>query len=314
MPPAAVPRRRPTLAASLRCLKALRIAASARSAAANWLRAALLPLALLAPGCAALPEPAPSAPPGWTLLFADEFDRPGQPDPSFWTPELGYLRNEEAQYYTARPENLRVENGTLILEARKERYQGFSYTSASITGIDRRQFQYGRVEVRAQLPRARGTWPAIWLLGGDIMEVGCPRCGEIDIMEHVGHEPGRIYGTIHTPAFNHTLGTAKGGSVTVPEPWAAFHTYAVEWSAERIDFFLDAKPYYSFAKPGDDPALWPFDKPFYLILNLAIGGAWGGEKGIDATAFPQRLVIDYVRVYRREPGTALLDQPRTAQR
>jgi beta-glucanase (GH16 family) len=292
----------PTLHVSPRCLKTLRLAAGVRAAAASGIRAVLLPLTLLAPGCAAISEPAPAVPPGWSLLFADEFDRPGPPDPAVWTPELGYVRNEEAQYYTARPENLRVEDGTLVIEAREETFQGFSYTSASITGIDRRQFQYGRVEVRAKLPQGRGTWPAIWLLGGDIMEVGCPRCGEIDIMEHVGHEPGRIYGTIHTPAFNHTLGTAKGGSVTVPEPWAAFHTYAVDWSADRIDFSVDGTRYYTFSRPGDDPAVWPFDKPFYLILNLAVGGGWGGEKGIDATVFPQRLVIDYVRVYRAAGG------------
>jgi beta-glucanase (GH16 family) len=121
-------------------------------------------------------------------------------------------------------------------------------------------------------------------------------------MEHVGHEPGQIYGTVHTPAFNHQLGTSKGGSVRVPEPWTHFHIYGVEWSPERIDFMVDGEPYFSFEKPGEDPAAWPFDKPFYLILNLAVGGAWGGERGIDEADFPQRFVIDYVRVYRRSAG------------
>jgi beta-glucanase (GH16 family) len=288
-----------------------------RPSLARWLRRIAPPLsraaAILAVtwayGCASV-DGRGEAPAGWALAFSDEFDRAGPPDPALWTPELGYVRNEEAQYYTARRANLRVENGTLVIEAHREAYQGFAFTSASVATIDRRQFRYGRVEVRAKLPRGRGTWPAIWLLGGDIGEVGWPQSGEIDVMEHVGHEPGRIYGTVHTPAFNHTLGTSKGGSIKLPEPWKAFHTYAVEWSAERIEFFVDEQRYFSFAKQADDPAVWPFDKPFYLILNLAIGGAWGGERGIDEAAFPQRFLVDYVRVYRRSadppaPGAAL---------
>jgi beta-glucanase (GH16 family) len=270
---------------------------------ATPLRIGLVLACILTAGCAAVP--AEAVRPGWSLVFSDEFDGPGAPDPALWTPELGYVRNEEAQYYTARRENMRVENGALVIEARKERYQGFAFTSASLTTIDRQQFRYGRVEVRAKLPKARGTWPAIWLLGGDIMEVGWPQSGEIDIMEHVGHEPGRIYGTVHTPAFNHALGTSKGGSVTVADAGDAFHVYAAEWSAQRIDFFVDDRRYFSFEKQRDDPAVWPFDKPFYVILNLAVGGSWGGERGIDAAAFPQRFVIDYVRVYR---------DARTAQR
>jgi beta-glucanase (GH16 family) len=273
-------------------------------------------LLLLAAACAGTDEPPPVRH-GWKLAFSDEFSRPGGPDPALWTPELGYVRNEEAQYYTARPENARVEDGMLVIEARQERYQGFSFTSASLTTIDHRQFRYGRVEVRAKLPQARGTWPAIWLLGGDIGEVGWPKSGEVDIMEHVGHEPGRIYGTIHTPAYNHVIGTSKSGSVKVPEPWNSFHTYVVEWTAERIEFFVDEERYFSFAKERDDPAVWPFDKPFYLILNLAVGGSWGGERGIDAAAFPQRFLIDHVRLYMREPEQAShapADHARTAQR
>lgn len=249
------------------------------------------------------------APPGWWLVFADEFDRDGPPDPEIWTPELGYVRNEEAQYYTARAENLRIENGLLVIEARKERYQGFSFTSASLATIDHRHFRYGRVEVRTKLPSARGTWPAAWLLGADIGEVGWPASGEIDVMEHVGHDPGRIYGTVHTATHNHLLANAKGGSIEVNSATAAFHLYAVEWSPERIDFFVDERRYHTVHKDGDGDDAWPFDKPFYLILNLAIGGNWGGERGIDDAAFPQRFLIDHVRVYRargEEPaaGTA----------
>jgi beta-glucanase (GH16 family) len=267
------------------------------------LRLAFVPLllALLASGCADLgiARHHPPGLPGWSLDFDDEFDHAGAPDPAKWTPELGYVRNEEAQYYTARPENVRVENGMLVIEAHKERYQGFSYTSASITTFDHRQFLYGRVEVRAKLPAGLGTWPAIWLLGADINQVGWPACGEIDIMENVGHEPLRIYGTVHTPAYNHTLKTSKGGTIEIESPSDGFHVYGVEWSPDRVDFFVDERRYFTFQNERRGNAVWPFDKPQYLILNLAIGGDWGGERGIDDQLFPHRYLIDYVRVYRR---------------
>jgi beta-glucanase (GH16 family) len=267
------------------------------------LRLAFVPLllALLASGCAELgiARHHPPGLPGWSLDFDDEFDHAGAPDPAKWTPELGYVRNEEAQYYTARPENVRVENGMLVIEAHKERYQGFSYTSASITTFDHRQFLYGRVEVRAKLPAGLGTWPAIWLLGADINQVGWPACGEIDIMENVGHEPLRIYGTVHTPAYNHTLKTSKGGTIEIESPSDGFHVYGVEWSPDRVDFFVDERRYFTFQNERRGNAVWPFDKPQYLILNLAIGGDWGGERGIDDQLFPHRSLIDYVRVYRR---------------
>jgi len=267
------------------------------------LRPALIPLllALFASGCAEFDLARHQAPalPGWSLDFDDEFDRAGAPDPSKWTPELGYVRNGEAQYYTARPQNVRVENGMLVIEARKERYQGFSYTSASITTFDHRQFLYGRVEVRAKLPGGLGTWPAIWLLGADINQVGWPACGEIDIMENVGHESSRIYGTVHTPAYNHTLKTAKGGTLDAEAPAEKFHVYALEWSKDRLDFFVDDRRYFTFHNEGRGNAVWPFDKPQYLILNLAIGGDWGGERGINDQLFPHRYLIDFVRVYHR---------------
>ena len=262
--------------------------------------AILLAVALLASGCASTREPADGSarPPGWSLVFADEFEHRGPPDPTKWTPELGFVRNEEAQYYTARPENLRVENGALVIEARKEPYQGFAYTSASLTTIDHEHFLYGRVELRAKIPAGKGTWPAAWLLGADINEIGWPASSEIDIMEHVGHEPARIYGTVHTPAYNHVLNTSKGGSLDLEAPWARFHVYAVEWSMDRIDFFVDDRRYFTFANEDGGASVWPFEKPHYLILNLAIGGSWGGERGIDDAGFPHRYLIDYVRVYR----------------
>jgi beta-glucanase (GH16 family) len=248
------------------------------------------------PAGAATPAPASS---GWTLVFSDEFDTPGALDPAKWGYEIGYVRNQEAQYYTSRSENVRAEGGNLVIEARKEPYQGHGYTSASVNTRGRFEFQYGRVEVRAKLPTGNGTWPAIWMLGTSIGQIGWPACGEIDVMENVGFEPNRIYGTVHTAAYNHVQGTARGANVTVANPWEAFHVYAMEWHADRIDVFVDGEKYFTFRNEGTGSAAWPFDKPQYLLLNLAIGGSWGGQKGIDDSRFPHRYLVDYVRVYKQ---------------
>jgi beta-glucanase (GH16 family) len=249
----------------------------------------------------ATPSPTPTAAPapsGWTLVFSDEFETPGALDPAKWGYEVGYIRNDEKQYYTSRSENVRVEGGSLVIEARKEPYQGYAYTSASVNTRGRFEFLYGRVEVRAKLPTGNGTWPAIWMLGTNIGQVGWPTCGEIDIMENVGFEPTRIYGTIHTAAYNHVAGTAKGSNVTIANPWEDFHVYAMEWYADRIEIFVDGQRYFTFRNEGTGSRTWPFDKPQYLLINLAIGGSWGGQKGIDDTLFPHRYLIDYVRIYR----------------
>lgn len=249
----------------------------------------------------------------WKLVWADEFELNGLPDPKKWTNEVGFIRNQEAQYYTAaRPENVRVENGKLVIEARKEkfpnaRYQEGNarrgklfaeYTSASLTTEGLGQWKHGRVEVRAKLPQGRGVWPAIWMLGTNRKEVGWPACGEIDIMEYVGFEPDVIHANIHTRKYNHVKKTGKGSRLTVKKPFAEFHVYAIEWSGEKIDFYVDDQKFFSYAKEaGAGEDAWPFDQPHYLILNLAIGGAWGGQKGIDDSIFPARYEIDYVRVY-----------------
>lgn len=233
-----------------------------------------------------------------TLVWEDQFDGRGLPDAGRWDYEIGRVRNNERQYYTrARTMNARVEDGLLVIESHRESYEGADYTSASLTS--RASWTYGRIEVRAKLPKGRGTWPAIWTLGTNIREAGWPRCGEIDIMEHVGFDPGRIHANIHTQAYNHVQRTNKGNSVLVSQPDAEFHVYEAVWTPDQIDIRVDGQRYFTFAREAGGDAVWPFDKPQYLILNLAIGGSWGGQQGVDDSVFPARFLIDYVRVYRR---------------
>jgi len=248
----------------------------------------------------AAPSPVPpQSPAGWALVFSDEFDQPGSLDPAKWGYEIGYIRNKEAQYYTSRPENVRAEGGHLLIEGRKEAHEGYGYTSASINTQGRFEFLYGRVEVRAKLPAGVGAWPAVWMLGTNRAQVRWPACGEIDIMENVGFDPLRIHGSVHTAAYNHTIGTQKTATLTVASPTVEFHVYAMEWYADRIEIFVDGLKYFTFRNEGTGSATWPFDKPQYLLINLAIGGSWGGQKGIDDSSFPQRYLIDYVRIYQQ---------------
>lgn len=255
----------------------------------------------------------------WKLVWSDEFSREGLPDPAKWGYERGFVRNQELQYYTAsKPENARVEDGMLIIEAHKarlpnpdhradassrrwqQRRKFAEFTSASLITRDTATWTYGRIEVRAKVPAARGTWPAIWMLGANIGEVGWPACGEIDILEHVGHEPGVVFANVHTRGFNHMRGNGRGSRHELPTAESEFHVYSVEWTPQRMDFLVDGKKYFALENDGSGVDSWPFDAPQYLILNLAIGGSWGGAKGVDEAAFPQRFLIDYVRVYQRE--------------
>jgi len=236
----------------------------------------------------------------WELVWADEFNGAGLADEAKWSYEKGFIRNREKQYYTeARPENARMEDGSLVIESRKEQYENGEYTSASLHTKGKAEWLYGRIEVRAKLPAGRGMWPAIWMLGANFGRTRWPDCGEIDIMENVGFDPNIIHANIHTKAYNHVKGTAKGAKITADRPWEEFHVYAVEWFEDHMDFYFDDQKYFSFANEGTGNDFWPFDKPHYLILNAAIGGAWGGQKGIDDGIFPQKYHVDYVRVFRR---------------
>ena len=252
---------------------------------------AILASALLF-GCAQQPE--------WKLVWSDEFDVQGLPDSTKWTFEEGYVRNKELQYYTkARLENARVEDGVLIIETRKDNFEGHPITSASVTTEGRASWNSGRIQVRAKIPGALGSWPAIWMLGVNRPEVGWPECGEIDIMENVGFDPDLIHANIHTKAYNHVQKTNKGNKIAVEAPGQDFHVYAIEWSREKIDFFLDDQKYFTYENEGTGDDVWPFDKPHYLILNTAFGGTWGGRQGVDESALPIQFLIDYVRVYQK---------------
>lgn len=235
----------------------------------------------------------------WQLVWHDEFNYQGLPDKSKWTYEQGMVRNNEAQYYTVdRLKNARVEQGNLIIQAHKEKYKNAEYSSASLTTKGIQDWTYGRIEVKAKVPTGTGTWAAIWMLGSNFPETPWPLCGEIDLMENVGFDPNVVHGNIHTEKFNHAMGTNKGNGIQLAQPYNEYHVYAVEWFEDRIDFYVDDNKHFTFENDGQDVESWPFDKPQYLILNLAIGGSWGGEHGIDDSIFPQKLEIDYVRVYQ----------------
>jgi beta-glucanase (GH16 family) len=238
----------------------------------------------------------------YKLIWSDEFNYSGLPDSTNWTFEEGMKRNNEVQYYTKRRrKNAWVRNGSLTIEARKEHYRGGEYTSASIMTHSKKEFLYGRLEMRAKLPLGRGTWPAFWLIGTNIKEVGWPQCGEIDIMEYVGFDSLQVFANINTKAYNHSIKTGKGNALVVEKPWQNYHVYAMEWTHEKIDFYCDSIKYFTFQNDfrGDDNT-WPYDKPHFLIVNLAIGGNWGGQRGIDDSRFPQKYKIDYIRYYSLE--------------
>lgn len=238
------------------------------------------------------------------LVWSDEFDRDGMPDPDKWTydigdgcPDLCGWGNKERQYYTSDYKNVRVSGGKLIIEAHNDAYEESAYTSAKVRANEEHSVKYGYIEVKAKLPYGRGTWPAIWMLPQESSYGQWPASGEIDIMEHVGYDPGVVHGTIHTEAFNHAIGTQVGKHRQVKDFSHTFHRYAVNWTKDAIEFYIDGDKYNEFKNNGAGPEAWPFDHSFYLIMNIAVGGMWGGRQGIDESIWPQRMEVDYVRVY-----------------
>jgi beta-glucanase (GH16 family) len=238
------------------------------------------------------------------LIWSDEFEKSGLPDPTKWDYDVGDhgWGNNELQYYSKEnPTNARVENGVLILEAHADSSHPKGYTSARLVTRGKASWQYGYIEIKAKLPEGTGTWPAIWMLAEENRHGGWPKNGEIDIMEHVGYDPGIVHGTVHTESFNHILGTHLGEQKRVTSFNEEFHSYAIDWTKERIDFYIDGNLYFTFENTGGDYKEWPFDQPFHLIMNIAVGGGWGGQKGVDPSIWPQRMEVDYVRVYDKKP-------------
>ena len=240
------------------------------------------------------------------LIWSDEFDGEGLPDAKNWRmtlgngcPDLCGFGNNEKQFYTNSAENIRLEDGNLIINSLIDVEKGF--TSAKITTKELVGWKYGYIEVSAKLPVGKGAWPAIWMLPTLDRAMQWPRDGEIDIMEHVGYNPATVYGTIHTESYNHVKGTQKSDSIKITDAHESFHIYAIHWTDQKIEWLVDNIPYHAVYKNGDGKSGWPFDQEFHLILNLAVGGNWGGRFGIDEESFPQEFVIDYVRVYTQKP-------------
>ena len=240
------------------------------------------------------------------LVWSDEFDYSGLPDTSKWGYDIGdgcpnacgWGNNEQQCYSANRLENARVKDGHLIIEARKETKGKFTYTSARMVTRRKGDWKYGKIDVRAKLPKGRGIWPAIWMLPTDWAYGGWPASGEIDIMEHVGYSPDSLFGTIHTHLFNHIKGTQVTAGVMSKTLNTDFHNYGIEWDAEKIDFYYDGQKYLTFNNKHQGSEAWPFDRAFYLILNVAVGGNWGGKMGVDNSIFPQEMQVDYVRIYQ----------------
>ncbi|MEJ0086998.1 MAG: glycoside hydrolase family 16 protein [Pseudomonadota bacterium] len=243
-------------------------------------------------------------------MWSDEFEVAGLPDAARWNYDTernaaGWFNNELQYYANARLENSRVENGFLTITARKEDlstigvndWSGQRYSSARLLTRDKASWRYGFMEVRAKLPCGTGSWPAIWTLSTP-PETRWPNDGEIDIMEHVGFDQGVVHGTVHTGAYNHTRGNQRSASITIPDLCAEFHRYQLTWTAARIAVGVDDRNYYQYSNDNSGNAEWPFDSPQYLILNIAVGGDWGGQMGVDDTIFPVQMQVDYVRVYQ----------------
>jgi beta-glucanase (GH16 family) len=236
----------------------------------------------------------------WKLSWSDEFNYSGLPDSTKWNYDTGGhgWGNNELQYYThADIKNVEVSNGTLKLRAIREQTGNREYSSARLVTRGKEDFTYGRIEIKAKLPQGRGLWPAFWMLGMNAEKIGWPECGEIDIMEHVGFEKDSVFGTVHTKSYNHIIGTQKGKKAFIKDPYNTWNTYSIEWTPEKMDFLLNGNMYNQIINENRTTAEWPFDSPFYILLNIAVGGNLGGMKGIDTTVFPAQMEVDYIRVY-----------------
>jgi beta-glucanase (GH16 family) len=274
-----------------------------------WVLVAVL---IVIAGLEGSPQKAASFPPGrragWVLTWSDEFNgaNGSSPDPTKWVADSGGngWGNDELEYYTARKQNVRQENGNLVIEAVKERFTGpdgvqREYTSARLKTEGLFRQRYGRFEARIQIPAGKGLWPAFWMLGDDFSTVGWPKCGEIDIMESIGSDADWIRGTLHGPGYTDLPGLTSPSKLPKGRFSDGFHLYAIEWEPQVVRFYVDGD-LYATKTPVDLPAGtgWAYDHPFFVMLNLAVGGNWPGSPD-ETTVFPQRMLVDYVRVYAR---------------
>jgi beta-glucanase (GH16 family) len=234
----------------------------------------------------------------WVIEWSDEFDGPVL-DPGKWIAETGGhgWGNNELQHYTGRPENVRIENGHLVIEARRERFEQRDYTSARIKTAGLKETRYGRYEARIRIPKGQGIWPAFWMLGADIGTTGWPKAGEIDIMENIGREPDTVHGTLHGPGYSGGQAFGAPSKLAGASYADDFHVFAVEWEPGEIRWYRDGIQYHK-AQPALVKGEWVFERPFFVLLNVAVGGDWPGNPDA-TTVLPQRMLVDYVRVYRR---------------
>ena len=237
---------------------------------------------------------------GWQLVWQDEFDGPGI-DFSKWSFEVqgpGWVNNELQNYTNNRWENARVENGHLVIEARRDWFNGHEYSSARLKTQGKASWTYGRFEASIKLPGGWGTWPAFWMMP-DNQSRGWPACGEIDIMEEVGYDQDTIHATTHSKLYNWKSSSQRTATKYVSGVTTGYHTYAIEWYPDHIDAFVDGQKYFTSPNDNTGDDAWPFNKNFHIILNLAVGGDWGGAQGVDPNIWPRQMLVDYVRVYKQ---------------
>ncbi|MCB2220768.1 MAG: glycoside hydrolase family 16 protein [Bacteroidetes bacterium] len=244
----------------------------------------------------------------YQLIWQDEFNYSGLPDSTKWSydtegNEAGWGNKESQFYTTARLENARVRDGKLMITAIHEQFNGKPFTSARL--YSKTDWLYGKFEVNARLPRANGTWSAFWMMPGgwSFNDGNWPDVGEIDIMEHVGHNLGVIHASAHSKDYQWQTNTQKTGIIHVPTVADEFHSYILEWTPNVIRAFVNDSLYFEYENEGLGETKWPYTKPFYLIMNIAVGGAWGNVEGIDTSAFPQTMEVDYVRIYQKKTLT-----------
>jgi beta-glucanase (GH16 family) len=235
-----------------------------------------------------------------TPAWADEFDYTGLPDNTKWGYDTGGggWGNNELEYYTNSPDNASVANGKLTITARKEVKENRNYTSARLVTRGKGDFLYGRFEIKAKLPAGKGTWPAIWMLPTDWAYGDWPKSGEIDIMEHVGYDQDVIHITAHTEAYYFKINTQKTSVKKIQNASTEYHVYRMDWTPYALRGYIDDQLIFEFVNEGKGYQVWPFDKKFHLLLNIAVGGDWGGAQGMDESIYPVTMDVDYVRVYK----------------